>query len=61
MRPEAAERFILNVAEKSGTPIISTATARELDRLYAPGLAVNDDERSDVLYAVAVGFAIGPN
>ena len=31
---EVAERLALNVAERFGIPIISVATARELDRLY---------------------------
>ena len=43
-----------------GIPIISVATARELDRLYArykAGLPVTDAELSALLYAVAVAIS----
>ena len=57
---EVAERLALNVAERFGIPIISVATARELDRLYArykAGLPVTDAELSALLYAVAVAIS----
>ena len=61
---EVAERFVLNVAERFGIPVISEATARELDRLYARCQAELAGMTTSFLMCCTRSpsrFAIGPN